>query len=133
MTGLEDIGRMSTTTTTSTFDAAALRRAFESKDPEQLLGLYADDATVEVVDQRNTPSSPQRHDGREAIRAHIEDLLAREMTHKVETVAVGADAVGYSVRCAYPDGTRVVCAATAQLRDGKIVRELGVQAWDGGS
>jgi ketosteroid isomerase-like protein len=121
------------TTTTSTFDAAALRRAFESKDADGLMALYAEDATVEIVDALNPPSSPQRHEGREAVRAHLEDILGRDMTHAIDTVAIGDDAVGYSVRCVYPDGTRVVCVATAQLRDGRIVRELGVQAWDGGS
>ena len=30
----------------------------------------------------------------------------------------------------YADGTKVVCSATAELRDGRIVREVGVQAWD---
>jgi ketosteroid isomerase-like protein len=118
------------TTTTSTFDAGALRRAFENHDAAGLLALYADDATVEVADAQNTPSRPLRLEGREAIRAHLEDVLAREMTHAVDVVAVGEDAVGYSLRCAYPDGTRVLCAATAQLRDGRIIREVGVQAWD---
>jgi ketosteroid isomerase-like protein len=121
------------TTTTSTFDAGALRRAFENHDAAGLLALYADDATVEVADAQNTPSRPLRLEGREAIRAHLEDVLAREMTHAVDVVAVGEDAVGYSLRCAYPDGTRVLCAATAQLRDGRIIREIGVQAWDAGS
>jgi ketosteroid isomerase-like protein len=120
------------TTTTSTFDAGALRRAFENHDAAGLLALYADDATVEVADPQNTPSRPLRLEGREAIRAHLEDVLAREMTHAVDVVAVGEDAVGYSLRCAYPDGTRVLCAATAQLRDGRIIREVGVQAWDAG-
>jgi ketosteroid isomerase-like protein len=119
------------TITTSTFDAAAFRRAYDSKDLEQLLALYADDATVEIVDQRNTPSAPMRLEGREALRAHLQDVLSRDMTHELDTVAAGGDALGYSIRCRYPDGTRVVCAATAQVRDGKIARELGVQAWDG--
>jgi ketosteroid isomerase-like protein len=124
---------MSTTTTTSTFDAGALRRAFENHDAAGLAALYAHDATVELADAQNTPSRPLRLEGREAIRAHLEDVLAREMTHAVDVVAVGEDAVGYSLRCAYPDGTRVLCAATAQLRDGRIIREIGVQAWDAGS
>ena len=42
------------------------------------------------------------------------------MTHSVEAVVVGDDALGYSIRCAYPDGTRVLCVATATLRDGRI-------------
>ncbi|MDX6382321.1 MAG: hypothetical protein QOI57_3345 [Rubrobacteraceae bacterium] len=29
-----------------------------------------------------------------------------------------------------PDGNRVFCAGMLEVRDGKIVREVGVQAWD---
>jgi hypothetical protein len=123
---------MSSTTTTSspTFDVDALRRAYRDHDPAPLLDLYADDATIEMVDRRNQPSNPLRLDGREAIRAHLEDVLGRDMTHTIDIVAATGDAAAYSLRCLYSDGTRVVCAATAELRGGKIVREVGVQAWD---
>jgi hypothetical protein len=41
----------------------------------------------------------------------------------VGTVAVGTDAIGYTIHCEYPDGTKVLCAGVAELRDGKIARE----------
>jgi ketosteroid isomerase-like protein len=118
------------TISTSTFDAESLRRAFAERDAALLLGLYADDATIEVADVDHPPSRPRRLEGREAIRAHVEEVFARDMTHEVDTVVVTGDAAGYSMRCGYPDGTRVLCAATAQLRGGRIIREVGVQAWD---
>jgi hypothetical protein len=34
------------------------------------------------------------------------------------------------VACAYADGTRVLCSTIAELRDGRIVSERLVQAWD---
>jgi ketosteroid isomerase-like protein len=108
----------------------ALRTAYANRDAAALLALYADDATIEIVDAVHTPSAPQRLTGREEIRAHFEDVFTRDMTHEADIVASGDDALGYSLRCTYADGLRVVCAATAQLRDGRIVRELGVQAWD---
>ncbi len=117
-------------TTIPTFEAGALRRAIEARDAAAHLDLYADDATIERLDAQNPPSAPTRIAGRDAIRASLEDVYARDMTHRVESIAVGDDAVGYTVRCAYPDGTRVVCAAVGELRDGRIVREVGVQAWD---
>jgi ketosteroid isomerase-like protein len=119
-----------TTIPTSTFDAAALRRAYHDQNAAALLGLYADDATIEVVDQQNPPSRPRRIQGKEAIRAHLEDVFSRDMTHELDVVAVSPEAIGYSMRCLYSDGTRVVCAATAALREGRIAREVGVQAWD---
>lgn len=121
---------MTTIPTPAAFDADALRRAFKDRDSRILSSLYSDDATLELVDAEHTPSRPQRIHGREAVDAHIAELFAREMTHSVEDVAIGDDALGYSIRCAYPDGTRVLCVATARVRDGRITRQVAVQAWD---
>ena len=129
MTGRCD-GPPMTSLHTHTLDGAALRRAFSDRDAETLSSLYADDATIEVADAQTTPSSPLEVAGREAIRAYFEDVFARDMTHEVDTVVSDGDRAGFSVRCSYPDGVRVVCVATAQLRDGLIVRQLTAQAWD---
>ena len=131
MTGRCD-GPPMTSLHTHTLDGAALRRAFSDRDAATLTSLYADDATIEVADAQTTPSRPLKVEGREAIRAYCDDILGRDMTHEVDTVAITPESAGFSVRCAYPDGSRVVCAATAELRDGLIVRQLGVQAWDPG-
>ena len=121
---------MTTISTAATFDADALRRAFSHRDARSLSALYTDDATLEFVDAEHTPSRPQRIHGREAIDAHIAELFARDMTHAVDSVVIGDDALGYSIRCAYPDGTRVLCVATATLRDGRIAGQVAAQAWD---
>ena len=117
-------------TTTTTFDGATLRDAIERRDAAGLLALYAPDARIEIADQQNPPSRPRVIEGSEAIGAHLQDVYGRDMTHEVEQVAVGGSSVGYTVRCAYPDGTRVLCSATAELRDGVIASEVGVQVWD---
>ena len=118
------------TTITSTFDAAALRAAIEGRDPAALADLYTDDCVVEIADQTNTPSKPARVEGKAALRAVFDDVYGRDMTHRVGTVAVGPDAIRYTVHCEYPDGTKVLCAGISELRDGKIARETGVQAWE---
>jgi ketosteroid isomerase-like protein len=119
-----------TSLNTHTLDAAALRRAFSDRDAEALTSLYADDATIEIADAATTPSEPRRLEGREAIRAYHEDVFSRDMTHEIDTVAIDGDSAGFSVRCRYPDGVRVVCVATARLSGGAIVRQLTAQAWD---
>jgi ketosteroid isomerase-like protein len=121
---------MTSLNTHSSLDGAALRRAFDDHDAAAMAALYTDDATIEIADARSTPSSPERIEGAEAIRAHFEDLLGRELTHEIDTVAVTGDSAGFSVRCRYPDGVRVVCVATARLTGGRIARQLQVQAWD---
>ena len=54
-----------TTIPTSTIDVDALRRAYATRDAAGLLALYADDATVEIVDAVHPPSHPRRLAGRE--------------------------------------------------------------------
>jgi hypothetical protein len=119
-----------TTIPTSSFDVAALRRAFADRDADALLALYADDAAIELVDAANTPSQPRRIIGKDALRAHFEDVFSRDMTHELDIVVAGPESLGYSVRCRYADGMRVLCSATAEVHDGRIAREVGVQAWD---
>jgi ketosteroid isomerase-like protein len=129
MTDRRDSGGM-TSISTPTIDVDALRLAYANRSVEGLLALYAEDATVEIVDAVHMPSHPHRLTGREALRAHFEDVFARDMTHETDIVAATPSALGLSLRCTYADGTKVVCAATAVVRDGLIVREVGVQAWD---
>src|SRR4051794_37094098 len=129
MTALRDSERM-TTIPTSGLDVAALRGAYATRDAAGLLALYADDATVEIIDALHPPSSPRRLAGRDALQAHFEDVFARDMTHELDIVAATGEALGYSLRCTYAGGMKVVCGGTSVVRDGLIVREVAVQAWD---
>ena len=111
-------------------DFAALKRAVEERDAEAQLALYADDAEVRLVDRVNTPRSPRVLCGREEIRDWIDDVCARDMTHEVQTPVLAQDAVAFTEACRYPDGTNVLCATVLELSDGRIARQIAVQAWD---
>ncbi|MDQ3912516.1 MAG: nuclear transport factor 2 family protein [Actinomycetota bacterium] len=111
-------------------DIEALRRAIEESDAETLIGFYADDAEVRTVNKNATPSSPQVLRGREEISAYLRDVCGREMTHRVENEVVGDGRIAFMEACEYPDGTRVLGAETLELRDGKIARQVNVEAWD---
>jgi SnoaL-like domain len=100
-------------------DLEALRRAAEGKDAEAML-----------VDRNNTPTSPMTVRGKEAIGEYYKDVLGRDMTHRIEDEVVGEGRAAFNWACEYPDGTRVLAAATTELRDGKIVRQVMVEAWD---
>jgi len=52
------------------------------------------------------------------------------MTHEVDVVVAAPDALGYVLRCTREDGTKLLCAAMSVVEDGRIIREVGVQAWD---
>jgi hypothetical protein len=111
-------------------DFAALKRAIEERDADAQLALYADHAHVRLVDRINTPRSPRVLRGRDEIRAWIEDVCARDMTHEVRTPVVSDHAVAFTEACVYPDGVTVLCATVLELDGGRIVRQVAVQAWD---
>jgi hypothetical protein len=117
-------------TTTPTFDFAELKRALEERDSSAQLAMYAADAEVVLVDRINTPGSPRVLHGHEDIRTWIVDICERDMTHRVDLQVVGEGGAAFTEECQYPDGTNVLCAAVLELRDGQIVRQVGVQAWD---
>ena len=117
-------------TTTSTFDIESLAQSVEGQDVEGQLAHFADDAEITMVDSEHPPASPLRARGRDEIRALFEDVAGRDMTHRVTHAYANGQGGGYSVACRYSTGEGVACAALFELRDGKISRLDGVQAWD---
>ena len=107
-----------------------LRQAIETRDGQTLASFYADDATLRIIDQMNPPSKPQEIKGREAIKAYYDDVCGRTMTHRVDTGIQQGDRVAFTQTCTYPDGNRVFCSANLELANGKIVRQVSIQAWD---
>ena len=116
--------------TATTFDTDELRRAIEERDAAAQLAMFADDAEIVLVDKGNMPSHPHRISGRAAIQEYLEDVYGRDMTHKVAGLVTDGENASYTIHCSYPDGTRVLCMAALELRDGQIVRQTGLQAWD---
>ena len=117
-------------TTTTTFDIDALSRAIEQRDVAGQLAMFADDAEVVEYDKDHPPASPQVARGKEQIGKVLADVFSRDMKHRVFGAVVNGDRAAYGIECEYPDGNRVTCAALLDLRDGKIVRQVGLQAWD---
>ena len=119
-----------TTTTSRAFDAETLRHAIEERDADTLLGLFAPDAELYVMDRNDQPSHPRIVRGREAIGAYYADVCGRDMTHKLERLVVTGDHAAFIQDCGYPSGARVRCVAVLDLKDGLITRLSGVQVWD---
>ncbi|MFE7561406.1 nuclear transport factor 2 family protein [Kitasatospora sp. NPDC057500] len=121
---------MTTMAAPSAFDVRALREGIERADARALLALYADDAELRVVDRKTQPSHPLVMHGRDEIGAMLDDLYGRETSHTLEQVVVQSDRLAFLESCRYPDGVRVLVSSTAELRDGRIVDQTSVQAWD---
>jgi ketosteroid isomerase-like protein len=111
-------------------DFERLRRGIEELDADLLTSLYAEDAEMVIVNRYTTPSSPKVLRGKDEITELLRDVCGRAMTHRVENEVVGEDRVAFNEACEYEDGTRVLAATTLEVRDGEIVRQVNVEAWD---
>ena len=116
--------------TSGGLDFEALRQAIENPDADQLVGLYAYDAQMLTVNRYTTPSSPKVLKGKEQIAEHLRDVCGRAMAPRIENEVLGEDRVAFNEACEYPDGTKWLCAATLEVRDGKIYRQVNVESWD---
>jgi ketosteroid isomerase-like protein len=115
---------------TGKLDFEDLRRAQEQRDLDAMLDLYAEDAEIHIVNRNTPPSSPYVLRGKEAIAEYLRDVFGRDMSHSIENEVVGEDRLAFNVACEYPDGTRVLASENLEVRDGKVVRQVEVVAWD---
>ncbi|NYH55445.1 quercetin dioxygenase-like cupin family protein [Nocardiopsis arvandica] len=112
------------------FDVDRYTRAVEASDADALVSQYSDDAEMEMIDRRTPPSAPTVLHGRDEIGEAVRDLCSREMTHEVLQSVADDKHVAYTERCTYPDGNEVLSMTMLDLRDGRIVHQSTVQAWD---
>ena len=109
---------------------AEIKQAIEGRDAKALAAFYADDALMRIIDRDNPPSKPRELKGPLAIAAYFDDVCGRAMSHHVETGLSNGGALAFTEVCTYPDGAKVFCSAMLEMKNGKIVRQTTVQAWD---
>ena len=115
-------------------DLEILYLGIESCDPDLLLGFYADDARLSIVNTETPHAPPFELCGKGEIAKHLRATFGQEASHRVERdAAVGEDRVTFREACEYSDGGRVWIETTLELRDGKIVRQVDVVANDAGT
>jgi hypothetical protein len=112
-------------------DFEALRHAIERCDPDLVLGFYAEDAQLSIVNAEAPQGSPFELCGKAEIAKLLRATFGPETSHRVERkAAVGEDRVMFREACEYPDGSRVLVETTLELRDGKVVRQVDVVEQD---
>lgn len=114
----------------TTMDMAAFRRAAEQSNADQLRSFYTDNAQMKIVDRTHPPSAPLVLSGNQVIGDYLADICRREMSHLIEDEVVGEGRIAFNEACQYPGGERVLASSILELQNGKIVRQVTVQAWD---
>lgn len=95
-----------------------------------MTSLFHDDAECILIDKTRPPSEPLRRSGKEEIAEVNRQLFAADKTHRLDKLVASEDSVAFADACEYEDGTKVYCGAFLDVDDGKIARQVCVQAWD---
>jgi ketosteroid isomerase-like protein len=109
---------------------ATMKQAMEGSDAATLAAMYDDQAVIEVVNQNSPPKNPRRISGKKEIQAYFDDVCGRALKHQFEDEVVAGDHAAYVERCIYPDGVNVLAASTMAMKDGRIMQQTIVEAWD---
>jgi hypothetical protein len=113
-------------------DFKALRLCIERCDPDQMLGFYADDVELSIVNAGVPQASPFEFRGKAEIAKHLRATYGQKASHRVERVTVDERRATFREACEYPDGSLLHVETTLEVRDGKIVRQvdsLVIDAW----
>ncbi len=96
-------------------DIEALRHAYEQRDVDLMLGFYADDAQLRIVNRLHPPSNPYELRGKDQIAEFQRRIFARDIKHRLEREVVGENRVAFHVACEYPSGERLLDAMVLEL------------------
>jgi ketosteroid isomerase-like protein len=112
------------------FDFAAFKEAFEGKDLDRWVPFYANDAEWTECRHLSPPRAPNRMIGKQQIAEFLARVCGADFGVSVADEVVTADRVAFSVDCVFPDGNRIFEHVITHIEDGKIVRQVDVEAWD---
>jgi hypothetical protein len=111
-------------------DFEALRLGIERCDPDLVLGFYAEDAQLSILNANAPQGSPFELRGKAEIAKHLRATFGPETSHRVELEDISKGQVTFREVCEYPDGSRVRVETTLELCGGKIVRQVDVVSKD---
>jgi hypothetical protein len=111
-------------------DFEALRFGIEGNAPELVLGFYAEDAQLRIVNADAPENTPFELCGKAEIAKHLRAVFGQKSSHRVEREVVDEDRVTFREACEYPDGGRVWVETTLEVREGMIVRQVDVVSRD---
>jgi hypothetical protein len=107
-------------------DFDALRHAIEHCDLVVMLGFYAEDAKLCIVNADAPHASPFELSGKAEIAKHLRAVFGQKTSHRVGREVFGKDRVTFQETCEYPDGGLVWVESTLEAHDGKIFRQVDV-------
>jgi hypothetical protein len=107
-----------------------LGAASGAPDPGAWAAFYADDA--EWIEYRYSapPGAPHRMEGRERIRAVLEQVIAAGLRVELSDEILADGRAAFRADVELPDGRRIVEHTMIWTAGGAITRQVDVEAWD---
>ena len=112
------------------FDFSAFKDAFERKEAQRWAQFYAEDAQWIEYKPSAPPHDPVRMVGRESIAEFLSSLEGSDIEISLSDEVLGRKRIAFSVDVTLSDGRRVFEHTIVHIEDGKIVRQVDVEAWD---
>ena len=112
------------------FDFPAFKRAFEAKDVEAWLAFFAPDAEWWEYRPDAPPRAPIKMVGTEAIRAKLTYVAGADLEQVISDEVLSEERIAFAFWVNWSDGRHLIEHAILHLADGKIARQVDVEAWD---
>lgn len=112
------------------FDFAAFKRAFVTQDVASWAGFFENNAEWIEYKHSHPPHSPRRMVGKAQIEAFLSQVKASNIALMIEDEIVGPTRAAFRVWCTLPNGKRIIEHVILHFADGKISRQVDVEAWD---
>jgi ketosteroid isomerase-like protein len=112
------------------FDFAAFKRAFVTQDVPAWLAFFAGDAEWLEYRHNAPPRAPNRMIGKQEIGDFLARVQASGVTLTLEDEVVGPNRAAFCVWVTFPDGSRIIENIIIHFEDGRITRQVDVEAWD---
>jgi hypothetical protein len=114
----------------ASFDFAAFKLAFESKDVDAWLKFYADDAEWLEYRHNAPPRAPNRMIGKSQIGVFLQRVKKINIQLSISDEVLGEQRAAFCVRCKLQDGKEIIENVIIHIKGEKITRQTDVEAWD---
>jgi hypothetical protein len=111
-------------------DFEALRHAIEHCDLDVMLGFYAEDVKLSIVNVEAPRSFSFELRGKGEIAKYLRAVFGPETSHLIEQEIIHEGWVTFREAYEYPDGSRIMVETKLEVHSGKIVRQVDVVAMD---
>jgi len=112
------------------FDFTGFKQAFEAKDTDRWLAFFSEGAEWIEFRHNAPPRNPNRMVGRDQIGAFIARVAGANVQLAISDEVIGPERVAFCVTCTLGSGSRILEHVIIHHADGRIVRQVDVEAWD---